>query len=146
MSICGGFFMNIMRIMHIKMAILTINFERADLLVMSFHSSTTHLCRHWSGFYIPSEYPQKARLAYNHFKKYWPFFALTIAGHCHFNSLCNSFFYLLFKVEFVGGPMCWNTRTFSASAGKNCSKTKFRFASWKWKCCLLQIPGNVELL
>ena len=24
---------------------------------------------------------------------------------------------LSFKVEFVGGPMCWNTRTFSAAAG-----------------------------
>lgn len=60
---------------------------------------------------------------HNHFKKYWPFFALTIAG-CHFTSLCNSFFYLFLKVEFVGGPMCWNTRTFSASAGINCSKTE----------------------
>lgn len=26
-------------------------------------------------------------------------------------------FPLYFQVEFVGGPMCWNTRIFSASAG-----------------------------
>ncbi|GMP23921.1 hypothetical protein CsSME_00001359 [Camellia sinensis var. sinensis] len=25
--------------------------------------------------------------------------------------------WFVFKVEFVGGPMCWNTRTFSAAAG-----------------------------
>lgn len=25
---------------------------------------------------------------------------------------------VLIQVEFVGGPMCWNTRIFSATAGK----------------------------
>lgn len=26
--------------------------------------------------------------------------------------------FYLFQVEFVGGPMCWNTRIFSATAGE----------------------------
>lgn len=36
------------------------------------------------------------------------------------------------QVEFVGGPMCWNTRTFSATAGKKTLVFPCLSISWFW--------------